>query len=468
MVVINILLQISNLIGINPKIFFCVWKPTIYLFQHPVHLIIFLIFLIFILLRKKVWLKIKKFSKKKRYVTSLLLIGYIILLAIFIYKYEPYNNLKLKEDELNILVFPIFNLDKGSYLSIDNNSVYFQETFFDALKANKPQLPEIVGDIITPTPIIVPVEYIPFFIYRPNTFNKFIDKIDGYTFAIWGVKSGDKFEQVVIRLNPKEQIHPEVDDITFKKASDIVCQIFNELENVPYRTKINFFSLLVSGMIEQSLNEMLINYFDSNGCDMARKQLDSCIKKIDESFSNIVKMVPQNQHKIVRYYYNQYIEDYKIFKRRFDLPDSCPGYKKFYKSLLQNLYAPFKDECSYALWLSKQPYAYAVFRYIPMTHWRTYDSNFERFIGYLLNTPHLKMTTEHVKELFDNLRKKYGNKFIINYYEVIILTNMWTDRDYIEKLLEEQRKLNNCKKDLTERQIELFNIIKEEDRFWTD
>jgi len=468
--IINILLKISNDLGIDPKILFYIWKPVTYLFQHIIHLfIIAIIIFILFMVRKGKFRKLKKVLNKKLYLIVPSLTVYLIFLTISICTYEPYNNLKLKKNDMNFMVFPIFNLDKGSYLSINNDSIYFQETFFDYFKANKPEPIEIT-EVKNFTPVNVPVQYIPFFIYKPSTFNKFIEKNKEYEFAIWGYKLEDKFEKIIISVNPSVQINPEEDKIAFEKYSDIICAIFNELNNVPYKTRINFLSLLISGLLEQTLNTTLIDHYDSHGCDMARKKLDLCIKKINESFNDIIKIVPQNKHKIVKYYYNRYIEDFNMYRKRLDLPNSCPGFKKFYDSLLQNLYAPFKDECSYALWLSKQPYAYAAFRLVPIIHWRSYNSEFERFIDYLLNTRHLRiqMTTEHVKELFNNLRKKHGDRFIINYYEVIIFTNMWTDREHIKKLLEEQRKLNICKKDLTERQIELFNIIKDEDRFWTD
>lgn len=55
MFVVNILLKISNFIGIDPKIFFYLWKPVTYLLQHTIHLllVIAITFILFYLRKTK-------------------------------------------------------------------------------------------------------------------------------------------------------------------------------------------------------------------------------------------------------------------------------------------------------------------------------------------------------------------------------------------------------------------------------
>ena len=272
-------------------------------------------------------------------------------------------------------------------------------------------------------------------------------------------------------MNPSKQAtSPEHDQMVLEKISDIVCLIFNELDNVPYKTRINFLSLLVSGIIEQSLNERLVRSYDPNSCDIARKQIDLCIKRINEAFSDIMKVVPQNKHKIVKYYYNQYLENFNIYKKALNAQNSCPRYNEFYAPLLENLYAPRKDERDYFVWLTNETLAYSFSRVNPILNWPVYDSDFERFVGYLLNTRYDRgfpiIKNEQVKKLFNNLRKKHGDKFIINYYETIVFLCMYEDREHIEKLLQKQKELNIYDKDLTLRQIEAFNERKDREDLW--
>lgn len=457
--VVNLLLKISNYLGIDPKILFYIWQPVTYLLQHIIHLLLVIIIsvLILIFLRKSKSRKRKIVLNKKLYIIVLLLIGYLIFLIISICTYKPYNDLKLKDNEINILVFPIFNLGQGSYLSINNDSIYFQETFVDYLTRNKPEIAEITGRTNF-NPVSVPVQYIPFFIYKPSTFDDFIKKINYYTFAIWGYKIDNRFETIKINLNRSLQINPEYDYKGTEKISDMMCVIFNELDSVPYKTKIDFFSLLVSGIIEQSSTTLLTNSYDSEKCDVARKQLDSSLKKIDESFSSIIKKVPQNKHKIIKYYYSQYIELFIKVKKIINAPDSCPEYKKFYNRLLENLYAPHNNEYDYFSWLSNHWNVNSASRLIPLFVWPAYDSEFEKFVDYLLNYRYVTITNEQIKEIFNNLRKKHGDKFIINYYETIVLyCRHDEDREYIKKLLQTQKKLNIYDKDLTLRQIDIIN-----------
>jgi hypothetical protein len=123
---------------------------------------------------------------------------------------------------------------------------------------------------------------------------------------------------------------------------------------------------------------------------------------------------------------------------------------------MANPYGPFFDPEPYFKWLSQQEDIYSMGRHFPVLGWKPNDSAFEFFVYKALDGRDNVLHDEEIHKMFEKLRAKYGDIFIIDYYEAIVLIATWGDASRLGRILDRQRRTNKYNLALTEKQIELY------------
>jgi hypothetical protein len=243
-----------------------------------------------------------------------------------------------------------------------------------------------------------------------------------------------------------------------EQMSNTISLIFNELKELPLKTRIEYLSLLYIGMVEQSANEALVR---EKQYDIARTQINQTIQRIDTAFQTLLSLMPKDKQSLTRHHYKKYREYFLEVKKGIEARDIYLQYPKVYGNIMTNPYLPLKGAKEYFSWLSVQDMVYGFPRINPLGKWPQYDSEFEKFIGYLLEADRQKLPDKKVEELFDVLRKKHGDLFVINYYEAIFWICCKTNQKRIEELLAKQKRLNSFDMDLTDKQIKNYLWLKD-------
>ncbi|MDD5007449.1 MAG: hypothetical protein PHC68_03485 [Syntrophorhabdaceae bacterium] len=463
-------MKLMGFIGLTPTesirnyFFYPLWKSLLFLTNHKIELLIVFLCVVHILLY--VYWRINKYPSFKVVAVWVLV---FIALIVRIYFFNPLTHFNLKKDEINVVIFPLFNVDAETFLVSDEYSAYFQETMHRLLIENGPSMPYPVKVNF----VNFPQESIPLFLYKPNTLHWFFDRVDNSTFIVWGYRLKDNFEKIELFIQPLFTAYfgyeQEKEEDKFRRDfSSNVSLLFNELKSIPFEDRMNFFSLLISSVLDQSLNTILV---ENGEYETAQKQINSSLSKIDNAFNRIIELLPTSRYESVNAYYARFRGIFLDFKTRIKEIGSNVNYLKEFDLLMKNLYAPFKSEQQYFTWLSKQEGVYSFSRVTFLVNKIVFDSSFERFICYLnlIKIDHANMRASEVKKMFNKLRAKHGNQVIIDFYEAFYFLCRYEQKNYIKSLLSRQKaKINRYNKDLVLRHEEFFELLKDAEGIWRD
>lgn len=313
MKIVTLIISLLNYLGMNPNqtirefILYPIWKTAIYLNANIIHIVgIVVIAVLFWVVRKK-GNKTKRYSQ---YIKIIILSGIIYSFCLFIaiFNYNPLDKVLLADKtKMRLIILPVFELDSESYLKQSDNSNYFQDTLCEYLNRYKPELPEGIEVAV----INLPAEDIPTFLYKPNTFVRYFDKIEKYELLFWGYRLDSNIEKLKLDMDPKQAIWPDREMLYSENNSDILSTLFNELKTIPLKIKIEFLSLLIVGTIEQSFNTVLM---DLKQYDLALHQINKSLTRIDVAFKNILEMLPRDRRGHANFLYIKYKRDFEKYK----------------------------------------------------------------------------------------------------------------------------------------------------------
>jgi hypothetical protein len=447
---------------VREKFFYPLWKLISYLSENNVDILV--ISLVFICMGVLLF-DVKRRRNKKTAIlvfdVSISLIAFIAIGVSYLFArvwlFDPAEMLHLKPDTINIIVMPILNTDTQSYLHLDNIGTYEQDVLTKCLTKNMPRLPCGARVSVKSLPSI----HIPSFLYKPDDFNIFFKSIRNYTFIVWGYKVDNKIEKIRLDANPdritdlndQEQISQS--KMFQDKLSNTTSILFNDLNTLPLHKILNFLSLLITGVIEQSLNVSLV---ELGQYSYARHQLDLCLSRIDSAFENLLTDSPSTKHSDLNKYHDSYRELFLEFKKTIELEeqDAIDNIQESFDRVMANPYSPFHNPEQYFEWLSKQENIYSLGRYFPVITWKPNDSAFDIFIYNVFRSRNKVLHNEEIQNMFEKLRAKYGDIFIIDYYEAIILMATWGNANQLGRILDRQRTTNKYNMYLTDIQTALY------------
>jgi hypothetical protein len=278
---------------------------------------------------------------------------------------------------------------------------------------------------------------------------------------VWGYKVDNKIEKIRLDINPDRIIDPNnQEQASLSKAfqdklSDTTSILFNDLNALPLYKKLDFLSLLIMGVVEQSLNASLV---EARQYGLAKHQLSVCLSRIDSAFESLLADSPSTKHSDLNKYHDSYRAPFLEFKKNIELEeqDAIRQIQEAFNRVMANPYGPFFDPEPYFKWLSQQEDIYSMGRHFPVLGWKPNDSAFEFFVYKALDGRDNVLHDEEIHKMFEKLRAKYGDIFIIDYYEAIVLIATWGDASRLGRILDRQRRTNKYNLALTEKQIELY------------
>ncbi len=391
------------------------------------------------------WLPKNRFTM----IASVLSLGFVLALTLFRFaQHNPYR--LLNENNMCVLVFPIFDISTSGRLKPSESGEIFQIELARKL---------IPINAISYQTIILKKDSLPYEAYSYATFNKLLERIveenqsPFYYFYI--IKSGNKYEIIQFKISPGGEYEPKgprarnfCDD-----ASRAITLFANKNKDITTESIAKIVAGIFLPYLAQGTNTLLMNY----GCfNKAERNIDEAISLLRTQRAELSTAIafPKSNEieelfrdtEAVLLIYKQLIDDDNLYKKAMQL----------FQSLKKNPYAPFPSEKKYIEWLITREEFYNFSRFIPLINWIQYDSMIEKFIGYLTKVSNYELPFNQICKMLNEI---LPDKSWLKKYYLCVIACLWHNDEAIEGAIKDFSQENTIDPEVTKKLCDVLDAF---------